>query len=695
MPTSDLTAIVEKSIDGDLRAFEKLVERFQDMAVGYAYSILGDFQMAEDAAQEAFVDAHRNIGQLREPQAFSSWFRRIVFKHCDRVSRAMKGALVPLDAVPEQLARTPDPFEVTAMGETRDVVHRALAELPERNREVVTLHYISQYTQTEIASYLGVSVAAIKRRLREGRALLKDRFRATFEDEMRQNRPSRDERLKEKVMEIVAGNKEQHAEEIYEISERRTAGSIQHEWRAGRIAHSHTDWNVSRIGTIDGKVVGAYGIFDISMRVGSARLRVGGHNWGTMHEDYEDQEDEINQRLAMEAFQAMREEGYDMAATFESGLPKGYGYTFGWREYDWSIPIDQFPADEPDFDLIECPSDYRKDLGDLYNRYAEGLTGTALRPTFLRNKHPDNFTTWYWTDASGRPLGYVSGNNGGWFTLDLALADHLNQPVLSPPLKQAIEKNRFGPLNDSSTKSMTGHLLGAIEKNRFGPLNDETLCIRAEENRWWIIDYATRDDWSWGDRVRLIAWKSDRGIHVSPGLQTWFWVDEAAGDSGQLLSAIGHLARQSGHDAVRFDRLHYRSPIAKWLRKLEIAGLTIRAPNYYLRILNLKSVFEKLAPELSLRLQDSPLADWQGDLAISNGDEKIVLAVNRTDVKVVPAVQTEHSIKGGREILQLIVGTEVPDEVVEMNDIELTGDARHLIQVLFPIQYPQMENQAM
>ena len=71
--------LVERSRSGDLDAFEALVRRFQDMACGYAYSILGDFHLAEDAAQEAFVDAYRNLGQLREPRAFPGWFRRVVF----------------------------------------------------------------------------------------------------------------------------------------------------------------------------------------------------------------------------------------------------------------------------------------------------------------------------------------------------------------------------------------------------------------------------------------------------------------------------------------------------------------------------------------------------------------------------------------------------------------------------------------
>jgi len=72
-----------------------------------------------------------------------------------------------------------------------------------------------------------------------------------------------------------------------------------------------------------------------------------------------------------------------------------------------------------------------------------------------------------------------------------------------------------------------------------------------------------------------------------------------------------------------------------------------------------------------------------------------MLAIDGSAVTVMRPGRTPHSIVGGPEIVQLIVGSETPEEVVEMGNIKLTGHARHLIQVLFPIQYPQMENQAM
>ena len=95
-----LEVIVTRARDGDAEAFGILVRRFQDMAVGYGYSILHDFQLAEDAAQEAFFEAYRTLSKLREPAAFAGWFRRIVFKQCDRITRRRVVATVPLEASP-------------------------------------------------------------------------------------------------------------------------------------------------------------------------------------------------------------------------------------------------------------------------------------------------------------------------------------------------------------------------------------------------------------------------------------------------------------------------------------------------------------------------------------------------------------------------------------------------------------------
>ena len=64
-----LESLITRTRDGDDDAYGLVVRRFQDMAVGYGYSILRDFQLAEDAAQEAFFEAYRSLSSLREPAA--------------------------------------------------------------------------------------------------------------------------------------------------------------------------------------------------------------------------------------------------------------------------------------------------------------------------------------------------------------------------------------------------------------------------------------------------------------------------------------------------------------------------------------------------------------------------------------------------------------------------------------------------
>ena len=65
-----LESLINRARDGDESAYGVLVSRFQDMAVGYGYSILRDFQSAEDAAQEAFFEAYRKLDSLRDLPPF-------------------------------------------------------------------------------------------------------------------------------------------------------------------------------------------------------------------------------------------------------------------------------------------------------------------------------------------------------------------------------------------------------------------------------------------------------------------------------------------------------------------------------------------------------------------------------------------------------------------------------------------------
>ena len=92
--------------------------------------------------------------------------------------------------------------------------------------------------------------------------------------------------------------------------------------------------------------------------------------------------------------------------------------------------------------------------------------------------------------------------------------------------------------------------------------------------------------------------------------------------------------------------------------------------------------------ELSRRSTPFPLMQWKGHLLISTGDKEMVLSIKGSEVRVVDAGETTHVIYGGQDIVQLILGTDTPED-----GIELSGDAEPLGKILFPAQYPMVGNQ--
>lgn len=157
----ELETLIEQAALGNPHAFETIVYRFQDMAVGYAYSVLGDFHLAEDAAQEAFVQIHQTMGQLREPKAFASWFRTVIYKQCDRLTRRKRLRDVSLETMLTLCEPRPSPVELVERNELQQAVQDALLLLPTAQQQVIVLFYIADYSQKEISSFLDVPLTAV------------------------------------------------------------------------------------------------------------------------------------------------------------------------------------------------------------------------------------------------------------------------------------------------------------------------------------------------------------------------------------------------------------------------------------------------------------------------------------------------------------------------------------------------------
>ena len=170
---SGLHERIKQVLAGDTQAFDDLVLEHQKSAHIYAYSLLRDHHLAQDAVQEAFVAAYQSLAQLQNPSAFPSWFRRIVCKQCDRISRRKSEIPVPPESADAFFARGVTPLDVAESAELRKKISDLIDGLPFHQRDVVRMFYLQELSQAEIGQAKGVPVSTVKNLLRSARSALR------------------------------------------------------------------------------------------------------------------------------------------------------------------------------------------------------------------------------------------------------------------------------------------------------------------------------------------------------------------------------------------------------------------------------------------------------------------------------------------------------------------------------------------
>ncbi len=168
----DLTSLVLKARSGDAQAYEQIVQKFQDMALSYAYSILGDYQLAEDVRQDAFLNAWCNLMALREPGSFPSWFKRIVFHRSLQLKRGRRMILIPLEDVHDLTSNEKSASQVLMQEEQTAAIDRAITALPDEESQITRMFYQQHLRLNEIGHSLNLPLATVKNRLHSARGRL-------------------------------------------------------------------------------------------------------------------------------------------------------------------------------------------------------------------------------------------------------------------------------------------------------------------------------------------------------------------------------------------------------------------------------------------------------------------------------------------------------------------------------------------
>ena len=173
---NDDVELIQRVLAGDESAFTELLKKYQKPVHALAWRKVGDFHIAEEITQDAFLKVYQRLDTLKDPNQFSGWLYVIATRRCYAWLRKKRIRTQPLkDAETTMILRDAYSRHVaeerakTAVEAQREVVKRLLLKLKESERTVMTLHYFGEMTCEEISKFLGVSAGTIKSRLQRAR----------------------------------------------------------------------------------------------------------------------------------------------------------------------------------------------------------------------------------------------------------------------------------------------------------------------------------------------------------------------------------------------------------------------------------------------------------------------------------------------------------------------------------------------
>ena len=166
----DEARVIEMARNGDSRAFETILERYEKPVFNAAYRILANYEDAADVTQAVFLKVHRKLGTYRAGHKFFSWIYRIAVNEAINYSRRRRRESPLNEAVAARQGGGGDHLARIARDE---LIQSALRELKIDYRVVVVMKYFLELSYKEIADIAGIPEKTVKSRLFTGRELLR------------------------------------------------------------------------------------------------------------------------------------------------------------------------------------------------------------------------------------------------------------------------------------------------------------------------------------------------------------------------------------------------------------------------------------------------------------------------------------------------------------------------------------------
>lgn len=186
--TPEELALVERAQAGDPKAFEEIVNLYEDRIYRFGYRMCGHPEDARDVLQDTFLAALRHIDGFRGDGKLVNWLFKIASSACLKKRRKRKEEpehplsledYTPEGGVPlvQQLPSSdPTPYDEAHLGELRERLIQAVMSLPEHYRVVVILRDFEHQSTEEVAEALGLQISATKVRLHRARLMLRERL---------------------------------------------------------------------------------------------------------------------------------------------------------------------------------------------------------------------------------------------------------------------------------------------------------------------------------------------------------------------------------------------------------------------------------------------------------------------------------------------------------------------------------------